>query len=371
MLATADVAVLHPGQNSLAEVASLRLPAIVVPAARPFDEQHVTAAALDDGWPAVVVDAVPTTGWRDLLDEAFLLDGEGWSEWCDGGAPTRIARVVAGVVDAERARMSTAVVTVVHGRHDHLARQRASLAASTAPPDHHVVVAVDDPVVAAADWCTASVAGHPLGLPIAAARNRGAREAIDRGADVLVFLDVDCLADPGLVEAYADVVRDEPGTVWSGPVTYLDPPPADGYDLPTSPPSTPRTRRGRRRRRRARQRSATPTSSGRCPSPARSTPGTAPAGSASPTSATAARTPTSPGWSSTRGWTWAGSARRGPSTSGTRCRDRRSSTSTTSSATPGSTGAAGATTPMLGWLEAFEERGLVRRDDAGRWLAVG
>jgi hypothetical protein len=103
VLATADVAVLHPGQNSLAEVASLRLPAIVVPAARPFDEQHVTAAALADGWPTVVVDAVPATSWRDLLDEAFLLDGEGWSEWCDGGAPTRIARVVAGVVDAERA----------------------------------------------------------------------------------------------------------------------------------------------------------------------------------------------------------------------------------------------------------------------------
>jgi hypothetical protein len=103
VLATADVAVLHPGQNSLAEVASLRLPAIVVPAARPFHEQHVTAAALADGWPAVVVDAVPTTGWRDLLDEALFLDGEGWSEWCDGGAPTRIARVVTGVVDAERA----------------------------------------------------------------------------------------------------------------------------------------------------------------------------------------------------------------------------------------------------------------------------
>ena len=25
-------------------------------------------------------------------------------------------------------------------------------------------------------------------------------------------------------------------------------------------------------------------------------------------------------------------------------------------------------TPMLGWLEAFEERGLVRRDERGRWL---
>ena len=28
-------------------------------------------------------------------------------------------------------------------------------------------------------------------------------------------------------------------------------------------------------------------------------------------------------------------------------------------------------TPMLGWLEAFEERGLVRRGGRGEWLAVG
>ena len=103
VLATADVAVLHPGQNSLAEVAALRLPAIVVPAARPFHEQHVTAAVLADGWPAVVVASVPTTGWRDLLHEALFLDGEGWADWCDGGAPTRIAQVVSSVVDDERA----------------------------------------------------------------------------------------------------------------------------------------------------------------------------------------------------------------------------------------------------------------------------
>jgi hypothetical protein len=103
VLETADVAVLHPGQNSLAEVAALRVPAIVVPAHRPFHEQHVTASVLDDGWPAVVVDAVPTRGWDDLLDEALFLDGEGWADWCDGGAPTRIAQVVSGVVDDRRA----------------------------------------------------------------------------------------------------------------------------------------------------------------------------------------------------------------------------------------------------------------------------
>ena len=103
VLATADVAVLHPGQNSLAEVAALRVPAIVVPADRPFQEQHVTASVLADGWPAVVAEAVPGRRWDELLDEALFLDGEGWAEWCDGGAPTRLAQVVSGVVDDERA----------------------------------------------------------------------------------------------------------------------------------------------------------------------------------------------------------------------------------------------------------------------------
>lgn len=97
-LAAADVVVLQPGQNSLAEVAALRRPAVVVPAPRPFDEQHVTASVLADGWPAVVADPGPGTDWRDLLHTARALDGEGWAPWCDGGAPGRIAEVVSQVV---------------------------------------------------------------------------------------------------------------------------------------------------------------------------------------------------------------------------------------------------------------------------------
>ena len=129
---------------------------------------------------------------------------------------------------------ATAVVTVAHGRHDHLDRQRTSLAASTIAFDH-VIVAMDDPDLAAATWCSASLPGTPLGLPLAAARNRGAEVALDRGATTLVFLDVDCLVSPTLLEAYAVAVADEPGTVWSGPVTYLDPPATGGYELADLP----------------------------------------------------------------------------------------------------------------------------------------
>ena len=127
--------------------------------------------------------------------------------------------------------MTTAVVTIVRGRHEHLARQRTSLRMSSGEVPDHVVVAMDDPWLASREWCSASVPTTPGGLPLAAARNLGARTAIDRGADTLVFLDVDCLAGPALVAEYARAVADDPATVWSGPVTYLDPPPGGGYDL--------------------------------------------------------------------------------------------------------------------------------------------
>ena len=122
---------------------------------------------------------------------------------------------------------AVAVVTIAHGRHHHLRRQHASLAAGSVLPDVHVVVAMDDPVLER--WQP----GGPLrtrvvrapdsdhGLPLAAARNLGFRHAIHAGAHVVIGLDVDCLVGPDTVASYRDAVRDEPEVLWSGPVTYL------------------------------------------------------------------------------------------------------------------------------------------------------
>ncbi|MCK0177059.1 MULTISPECIES: glycosyltransferase family 2 protein [Mycobacteriaceae] len=129
--------------------------------------------------------------------------------------------------------MTVAVVTVAHGRHRHLRLQDAGLRRSTLRPELRIVVAIDDPGIAAVVDPTAVVIDCPTtpsGLPLAQARNLGAAAALERGADVLTFLDVDCIPGDALVGRYAEVCADAAGpALFSGPVTYLPPPGDDGY----------------------------------------------------------------------------------------------------------------------------------------------
>lgn len=128
-----------------------------------------------------------------------------------------------------------AVVTIARGRHAHLEQQHRSLAHGGRTPDDYVVVAMSDREILSRTVAglARTVEHVPLGpgdaVPLAAARNHGVAVAIDRGADVVVLLDVDCLAGGDLVAAYEEVVTQRPGRIWSGPVTYLDPPPPGGY----------------------------------------------------------------------------------------------------------------------------------------------
>lgn len=133
--------------------------------------------------------------------------------------------------------MRTAVITLVHGRHQHLAAQQRALRASTAQPADYVVVAMDDPEVGAPPpdlpGTTLQVNSGGPNLPLARARNLGAKTALARGAELLVFLDVDCLPSPDLLAAYEQAAEAPEGTgrLLCGPVTYLDPPGPDGYGL--------------------------------------------------------------------------------------------------------------------------------------------
>lgn len=120
-----------------------------------------------------------------------------------------------------------AVVTVAHGRHEHLLRQAAVLR-EVAPDVEHVVVAMDDHEIRgllarSRRTSVLDLPGTPLGLPLAAARNLGVSRALADGAGLVVLLDVDCLPGPHLLTRYEEAAGEAPGDLLCGPVTYLAP----------------------------------------------------------------------------------------------------------------------------------------------------
>lgn len=129
--------------------------------------------------------------------------------------------------------MRVAVVTLAHGRHDHLRGLLTGLRTGSRMPDLVVVAAMDDDRLAGvvhdevvpADVHVVEIASVD-GLPLAAARNAAGACAIDCGADLLVFLDVDCIPSTSLVSRYAEVARtrrDDRPVALAGAVHYLPP----------------------------------------------------------------------------------------------------------------------------------------------------
>lgn len=136
--------------------------------------------------------------------------------------------------------MRSAVITLVSGRHQHLKLQRQGLLAGNLRPDQHIVVTMNDPSARDVLDChrprpmVIDMPGRAGRLPLARARNTGARLALASGADLLIFLDVDCVPGAALVQRYAQCAYQERRpSLLCGPVSYLPPPPAAGYELPS------------------------------------------------------------------------------------------------------------------------------------------
>lgn len=141
----------------------------------------------------------------------------------------------------------TAVITIVAGRHQHLLGQQRGIRAGRQLPDDYVVVAMDDPEalrrtaegpLAGTTTRIHQVLLPPAGrLPLAQARNAGAAAAVAAGAEILIFLDVDCVPSAELIGRYRQTVTADPAGLHCGVVRYLDPDisPTDPAAL-TSPP---------------------------------------------------------------------------------------------------------------------------------------
>jgi hypothetical protein len=90
----ADVVVSAAGQNSVADLAAVRARAIVLPQARPFEEQQATGLALARASLAVVLDRWPApSAWASRLEEAMSMRPD-WSLWETDGAPARAAAAI-------------------------------------------------------------------------------------------------------------------------------------------------------------------------------------------------------------------------------------------------------------------------------------
>lgn len=114
----------------------------------------------------------------------------------------------------------TAIVTLANvGRAGHVAKQADLVPRGV----DHIVVALGDENEARAvkNYVPGSQLIAAGEANLALARNAGAREAIRRGHDELIFLDADCLAGEGLVDKYCGALAALPDAVVAGPVTYL------------------------------------------------------------------------------------------------------------------------------------------------------
>lgn len=94
-LCAADVVVTNAGQGAVADVAAARRRAIVIPAARPFDEQTATADALRRHRLATVTGGWPDAqAWPGLIAHALGDDPDSWQRWQVSGAAQRAASAI-------------------------------------------------------------------------------------------------------------------------------------------------------------------------------------------------------------------------------------------------------------------------------------
>ena len=118
--------------------------------------------------------------------------------------------------------MSLAVCTIARGRSVHLANMMQALAAQSRLPDLFVIGVMQEQAyngLPTMPFPVRQVLVPGGDAPLAAARNACAAEAQDVGAQTLVFLDVDCVAAPDMIEAFDATVED--GRCVMGHTRYL------------------------------------------------------------------------------------------------------------------------------------------------------
>lgn len=94
-LCRADVVIGHAGQNTVADIAAARRPAVLVAERRPYDEQHATTTALHRAGLSVGLPEWPDLErWPELIERARRTDPAQWARWRTSGAAARAAAIL-------------------------------------------------------------------------------------------------------------------------------------------------------------------------------------------------------------------------------------------------------------------------------------
>ncbi|MDA8745784.1 galactosyltransferase-related protein [Rubripirellula amarantea] len=117
--------------------------------------------------------------------------------------------------------MSVSVLTIVRGRQSHLENLLAGLSQSHSSPNQWIVVGMDQdvdlPDPMGLDIRHSRINGDGNRLPLAEARNHAAELC---RSERMIFLDVDCIPSPDMIETFDTALSEDP-RLWMGSPRYL------------------------------------------------------------------------------------------------------------------------------------------------------
>ncbi len=115
--------------------------------------------------------------------------------------------------------MTVSVCTLAYGREEHLRNLVRGLQRSSTPPRELIVAVMQDQayILPTTNFPVRQIMMGARDIPLARARNVAAEKA---SGDLLIFLDVDCIPHPDLIEDYANAAAGQNG-VFMGEVGYL------------------------------------------------------------------------------------------------------------------------------------------------------
>lgn len=229
-IAAADCVIASTGNTTCQQILAAARPWIAIPEWRYFDEQAQKAAALGRAGVATQLSAYPASArqWRDVVERA-IADHDPVRQIdlvkTDGAqvAATWLEALADRLWTSARPRSTegsgeVSALTIARGRETHLTNMIDGLSRQSRLPDELVIGVMQPTPFDLPDTPFPVRQIHVSGdaLPLAAARNAAVAGA---SGDALIFLDVDCIPEPGLVADYLDHL--DAGGLMMGEVLYL------------------------------------------------------------------------------------------------------------------------------------------------------